>query len=161
VRFKTLRKNNPRRAAVSVYILLFLCCLRLLISRDGEDYVYSVDAGLLPDFPVIAVFGATKSVRLFECLWDLFWSQICPRGELDTDNGKVYFIAFGLSVVTRPFEPFFPLLSTPTPSARFRLLTVGRGWPWLPRIRSVDPFEFCLVAWHGLDIYTALMRINY
>jgi hypothetical protein len=49
-------------------------------------------------------------------------------------------------VVTRPFEPYLPLLSTPTPSARFRVFTVGRGWHWRPRIRSVDPFEFCLVS---------------
>jgi hypothetical protein len=64
-------------------------------------------------------------------------------------------------VVTRPFEPFFALLSTPTPSARFLVLTVGHGWHWRPRIRSVNPFEFCLVACPGLDIYTVLMRINY
>jgi hypothetical protein len=51
-----------------------------------------------------------------------------------------------VSVVTRLFEPFFALLSTPTPSARFLVLTVGRDWHWRPRIGSVNPFEFCLVA---------------
>jgi hypothetical protein len=68
---------------------------------------------------------------------------------------------FEVRVVTPPFRLFSTLLYTPAPSARFRVLTVGRGWHRRPRNRTVDPFEFRLVALPGIDSYTLVRRINY
>jgi hypothetical protein len=85
-----------------------------------------------------------------------------PEEEGQKEVQPPAFVAILVSpVVTRPLRLFSPLLSTPAPSARFRVLTVGRGWHRRPRIRSVDPFEFLLVALPGLDSYTLLRRINY
>jgi hypothetical protein len=65
-----------------------------------------------------------------------------------------------LPVVTRPFAPFLPLLSTPAPRARFLVLTVGRGWHLRPRIRSVDPFEIVDV-WETVDGISRIYRVRW
>jgi hypothetical protein len=64
--------------------------------------------------------------------------------------------------VTHPFANFYA--STLYLRSQRPISGIDR-WTWLalapPRIRSVDPFEFRLVALPGLDIYTVQMRINY
>jgi hypothetical protein len=40
--------------------------------------------------------GTSKSVKLFDYYWDVSWRQNRPRDEMDTDNGKVNFIVFGI-----------------------------------------------------------------
>jgi hypothetical protein len=63
---------------VNVHVLLFLYSLPHLISRDSEDYMYSVDADWLPAFPVKAVQNITKFSRVMTTANKRDIKKACP-----------------------------------------------------------------------------------
>jgi hypothetical protein len=117
--------------------------------RHSSTGVYMAN-GLAEIFPNrifrVRVVNASLTDRLLPKGMILGYAMPHPTGIVSVVEQEAETLAKNVPVVTRPFEPFLALLSTPTPSARFRVLTVGRGWHWRPRIRSGNPFEFCLVA---------------
>jgi Plant transposon protein len=66
--------------------------------------------------------GCVGSIDCQHCSWEAVRSSL--RAILK-ERRKIRQL---VSVITRQFRLFLPLISTPAPSARFRILTVGRGW---------------------------------